>query len=112
MTAEAKQSNIVVFGLSYRTAPVALRGDISFGMGDTVGALRDAFRLPKTSEALLLSTCNRTEFYFVTPDASEAREVWLSWIGRRLGHGVLSMAGASPYPRGAATASSWRDNGW
>ena len=82
MTAEVKQSKIVVFGLSYRTAGVGLRGDVSFDLGDTVGALRDAFRRPKISEALVLSTCNRTEFYFVTPEVSTVREVWLGWIGR------------------------------
>jgi glutamyl-tRNA reductase len=56
-------ADLVLFGVSFRTAPMAVREALSF---DTNGA-GDLLRRARTElpgvEALVLSTCNRTEFY-------------------------------------------------
>lgn len=60
-----------VLGLNHQTAPVDLRERIAFGPGTLPDALASLRALPSVSEAALLSTCNRTELYAVTPDAEQ-----------------------------------------
>lgn len=56
-----------VIGLSYHTASLDLRGRASF-TGDSAKHLLDILRQHGVSEAMVLSTCNRTEVYFAGPD--------------------------------------------
>jgi glutamyl-tRNA reductase len=56
-----------VIGLSYHTASLDLRGRASF-TGDAAKHLLDVLRKHGVSEAMVLSTCNRTEVYFAGPD--------------------------------------------
>lgn len=56
-----------VIGLSYRTASVELRGRASF-QGDKALLLLNLLREHGVSEAMVLSTCNRTEIYYAGPD--------------------------------------------
>ncbi len=60
-----------VLGLNHQTAPVDLRERIAFDAGSLPSALASLRALPQVSEAALLSTCNRTELYAVTPDAEQ-----------------------------------------
>ncbi len=61
-----------VVGISYRTAPVEAREQVA--LADE--ALRLAHRrlAEQTGQAVILSTCNRTEFYTLTDSPDEARE--------------------------------------
>ena len=61
-----------VVGISYRTAPVEAREQVA--LADE--ALRLAHRrlAEQTGQAVILSTCNRTEFYTLTDAPDEARE--------------------------------------
>ena len=55
--------SLYVLGINHQTAPVALRERVAFGP-DTLPPALDALRgLPGVHEAVLLSTCNRTELY-------------------------------------------------
>ena len=61
--------NLVVTGINFRTAPLALRERLSFRADDVHALLQRMSRdLPK-SEFALLSTCNRTELYAAGPEA-------------------------------------------
>ena len=60
-----------VLGLNHQTAPVDLRERIAFDARSLPSALASLRALPQVSEAALLSTCNRTELYAVTPDAEQ-----------------------------------------
>lgn len=65
--------HIVVTGLNHQTAPVELRERLSLS-GDRLIEAHDALRrLPGVHEAVVLSTCNRTEVYTVSicPAAGE-----------------------------------------
>jgi glutamyl-tRNA reductase len=65
-----------VLGLNHQTAPVELRERASFGgdaLPQALASLRDT---PQVAEAVLLSTCNRTELYAVA-DSGEALAQWL-----------------------------------
>lgn len=54
---------LLVLGLNHTTAPVAIRERITFGPDIIVGALRSFVEATGASEAVILSTCNRTEVY-------------------------------------------------
>lgn len=56
--------NIQCVGISHRTAPIDIRERIWFSqeeIAQVLRALRDNF----AEEAVLVSTCNRTELYYV-----------------------------------------------
>lgn len=57
-------------GLSHQTAPLDVRERVAFSDPDLPQALKALRAIPGVREALLLSTCNRTEVYLVTPDGS------------------------------------------
>jgi len=54
---------IAVVGLSHRTAPIEVRERFVFGPKDAEAALLDLVKRGVAREAVLLSTCNRTELY-------------------------------------------------
>jgi glutamyl-tRNA reductase len=67
-----------ILGLNHNTAPVEIR-ELVIYQGDDVGrALNELVRLQGIDEAVILSTCNRTEFYLESDDAGVAAvESWL-----------------------------------
>ncbi len=70
---------ILAYGLSYRTAPLAFRERVAFPQEAIADALKDLLgRLPDVQEAVILSTCNRTEIYTAMPaDSQAALAAWL-----------------------------------
>jgi len=55
--------SILALGLNHTTAPVAIRERVTFGPDIIVGALVNLTARDDISEAIILSTCNRTELY-------------------------------------------------
>lgn len=55
--------SLVVIGVSHHTAPVEVRERFAFGPRDIVPALREIRERTGVDEAVLVSTCNRTELY-------------------------------------------------
>jgi glutamyl-tRNA reductase len=67
-----------ILGLNHNTAPVEIREQVVFAGDEIARALAQVRDLEGVDEAMLLSTCNRTEFYVITDDAGEARlREWL-----------------------------------
>jgi glutamyl-tRNA reductase len=67
-----------ILGLNHNTAPVEIREQVVFA-GDEVGqALSRLTDIEGVDEAVLLSTCNRTEFYVMTSD--DGRERLQAWL--------------------------------
>ncbi|HEY5673123.1 MAG TPA: glutamyl-tRNA reductase [Malonomonas sp.] len=64
--------NIIVVGLSHKTAPVEIREKVAFAPTAMAEPLRQMLALPAISEAVIVSTCNRVELYAVSrnPDAA------------------------------------------
>lgn len=60
--------NIVVVGLSHKTAPVELRELLAISESRLGEALRRLFGYPVVKEAMFLETCNRVEVYAVVQD--------------------------------------------
>ena len=68
-----------IIGLNHNTAPVEIREQVVYANGDAPRALRALRGLDEVDEAMLLSTCNRTEFYVEGADAAgDAIAAWLS----------------------------------
>ena len=59
---------IVLLGISHKTAPVELRECIAISGDESITALQTLQRQPDINEVLLFSTCNRVELLFVTND--------------------------------------------
>ena len=58
--------SIVTIGINHKTTPLAIRERFSFNHDCASLALQDLMRLPSVNEAVLLSTCNRTEIYTIS----------------------------------------------
>ncbi|MEZ5560859.1 MAG: glutamyl-tRNA reductase [Pseudomonadales bacterium] len=72
---------ILAYGLNYRTAPIDVRERIAFPEDGIEAALRDiAGAVPSLSEAVLVSTCNRTELYAAMDPADEL--LVPAWLAR------------------------------
>ena len=77
--------DVVVLGVSHRTAPVALREKLTIVPEQLDGTLRELKTLPGVREIALLSTCNRVEVYAVTADAEGALRALSVDLARRAG---------------------------
>ncbi|MGZ5101628.1 MAG: glutamyl-tRNA reductase [Usitatibacter sp.] len=65
-----------VLGINHHSAPLEVREKLAFPPERQGDALSDLAAQPGVSEAVLVSTCNRTEVYCRADDADSAR-VWL-----------------------------------
>ncbi len=52
--------NIIVSGISFRTAPVEIRERLSFDTEEQKKAIQSMQKLSNARECILISTCNRT----------------------------------------------------
>ena len=70
---------LLALGLNHKTAPIDIRERVSFGPDIVVGALRSLAEQAGAGEAVIVSTCNRTEIY-CAGDAldGDALQRWLS----------------------------------
>ena len=66
-----------VLGINHQTAPVALRERVAFAADSLAPALDSLRALPQVQEAVLLSTCNRTELY-AHADDDQVLADWLA----------------------------------
>ena len=83
-------AGLSVIGLNHRTAPVAVREQVALGGDGVLQLLRLVHREPVLEEALVLSTCNRTEFYFVAGGADDPLEYLLGHVGALRGSGAVA----------------------
>lgn len=75
-------NDVVVVGLSHRTAAVELRERLSATMSELEYELR-SIRTGPVNEALLLSTCNRVEIYASASAAREAARLARAYLAER-----------------------------
>ncbi|HEX4151401.1 MAG TPA: glutamyl-tRNA reductase [Steroidobacteraceae bacterium] len=66
-----------VLGLNHKTAPVALREKVAFSEDRLAAALRTLKQESGVAEALILSTCNRTELYWSGAATPHELSQWL-----------------------------------
>lgn len=71
---------ILALGINHNTAPVALRERVAFAPEQMVEALQQLSGNLGLSDAVILSTCNRTEIYCSGNQANS--EAVLDWLGK------------------------------
>ncbi|MEP6495748.1 MAG: glutamyl-tRNA reductase [bacterium] len=82
---------LIVVGLNHRGAPLDVRERVAYRateVAPALEALRDGCGI---RESVVLSTCNRTEVYFVESDVDATPAVW-SELSARLGTGIDASA--------------------
>ncbi|MEO8376668.1 MAG: glutamyl-tRNA reductase [Candidatus Sumerlaeota bacterium] len=72
--------SLVCLGMNHHSAPLKLLESVSFGPADMKDALGDLRKKSEAKELVGLSTCNRTEFYFVSSDAKAAQDGLLARV--------------------------------
>ncbi len=69
---------LLAVGINHNTAPVSLRERLAFPANILASTLKDLVHIREITEAAILSTCNRTEFYCDLDSCN--RQVLIDWI--------------------------------
>src|SRR4051794_41945401 len=93
-------SGLLALGVSHQTAPLALREQLALTEGRAAGVLNALVSEEPISEAVALSTCNRTELYLVATDSVEAETARLGVLAREAGSRPPPLVGPPFTPRG------------
>ena len=75
-------SELLVLGLSHKTTPLALRELLAMTETAAVSFCREAVDQPGAEEAVVISTCNRTEVYLVASDPVAGEAAILGMLAR------------------------------
>ena len=68
----------VTYGINHNTAPLSIRENIAFNVEVLPAALASLKQQPYVVEAVILSTCNRTEIYcYIDNDCEQNIRTWL-----------------------------------
>src|SRR6478672_1146546 len=97
-------SGLLALGVSHRTAPLALREQLALTEGRAAGVLNALVSEEPISEAVALSTCNRTELYLVVTESVEAEAAGLGALAREAGIRPTELLGSLYSLRGAEAA--------
>jgi glutamyl-tRNA reductase len=87
--------HLVVVGISHRTAPLELRERFALTGVEAVGLGRRLLDSDTVAEAVVLSTCNRTELYLFADDTSAAVRLAVERLAERGGVGPAELAAAA-----------------
>ena len=94
---------LLVVGVSHKTAPVAVRERLAIEPDALRGALVEVNGLAGVREAVMLATCNRVELYVAVDDADEAARGIADALARRAEVGAAEL-GQHLYERRDAAA--------
>jgi len=97
-------SELLALGISHKTAPVALRERLAFTESEAVEFACQATATAEVREAVVISTCNRTEVYLVVGDPVTAESDVLGLLARRADIRPTELADAIYSPRNCDTA--------
>jgi glutamyl-tRNA reductase len=97
-------SELLALGISHKTAPVALRERLAFTEAQAVEFALQATGTPEVREAVVISTCNRTEIYLVVGDPVRAESDVLGLLAGRAAIRPTELAEAIYSPRNCDAA--------
>ena len=86
-------NELIALGTSHKTAGVAVREKIALTEAASERFMRELVGEETISEAVVLSTCNRTELYLVVGDPVEAESIVLGALARRAGVRPTELVG-------------------
>jgi glutamyl-tRNA reductase len=84
--------NLLLVGISHRTAPVDLRERVDFQARGVAEALRSVAVRGSTREAVVGSTCNRAELYVACDDAAATRADLVAFLSEFHGVQISELA--------------------
>jgi glutamyl-tRNA reductase len=73
--------HVFLLGVSHQTAPIDLRERLDFSSRDVGAAVEAVAARCSAGEAVVLSTCNRSEIYVASDDPARARSELLEFLG-------------------------------
>jgi glutamyl-tRNA reductase len=97
-------SEVLCLGISHKTAPVALRERLAMPDAEAQRFLHEAVAAPAVDEAVVISTCNRTEVYLTVTDAVAAETAVLGALAARAGIRPTELAEVIYSPRNCDAA--------
>ncbi|HXD54560.1 MAG TPA: glutamyl-tRNA reductase [Solirubrobacteraceae bacterium] len=97
-------SELLALGISHKTAPVSLRERLAFNGVETEEFLHTVVATDEVREAVVISTCNRTEIYLVVGDPVQAEGDVLGLLARRADIRPTELAEAIYSPRNCDAA--------
>jgi glutamyl-tRNA reductase len=97
-------SELLTLGVSHKTAPVALRERVAFSESEAVEFLGALTAGEHVREAVVISTCNRTEVHLVVGDPVRAESEVLGALARRAGIRPTELAQVIYSPRNCDAA--------
>ncbi|MGI0486064.1 glutamyl-tRNA reductase [Pantanalinema rosaneae CENA516] len=86
--------NIVIVGLSHKTAPVEVREKLSIPETQCEKAIAQLCAYPHIEEVAILSTCNRLEIYIVTSETEQGIREVIQFLSD---HSKLPIASLRPF---------------
>jgi glutamyl-tRNA reductase len=99
---------LLALGISHKTAPVALRERLAFTEAQSIELAEQIVDTAHVHEAVVISTCNRTEIYLVVDGAGgalvKAEADVLGMLARRASIRPTELAGAIYSPRNCDAA--------
>ena len=72
--------HLFLLGVSHRTAPIELRERLDFSSRDVGGAVEALASRSSATESVVLSTCNRSEIYVASGDATRIRGELMAFL--------------------------------
>ncbi|HEX8207338.1 MAG TPA: glutamyl-tRNA reductase [Solirubrobacteraceae bacterium] len=97
-------SELILLGISHKTAPVALRERLALTGGQLPDLLTALVATPAIDEAVAISTCNRTEVYLVASDGVSGESAALGALAERAGIRPTELAEVIYSPRNCDAA--------
>jgi glutamyl-tRNA reductase len=97
-------SELLALGISHKTAPVALRERLAFSESQAIEFAAQATATSEVREAVVISTCNRTEVYLVVGNAVRAESDVLGLLAGRAAIRPTELAEAIYSPRNCDAA--------
>ncbi|BFM49415.1 glutamyl-tRNA reductase [Marinomonas sp. THO17] len=76
---------LITVGVNHKTAPIAIREQVAFAPEKMIEALSSLVTDQRAQEAIIVSTCNRTELYCSVEDLHKIDQV-IAWLGQY--HGI------------------------
>jgi glutamyl-tRNA reductase len=97
-------SELLALGISHKTAPVARRERLALTTAAAEALCRELVLTEVVTEAVAISTCNRTEVYVVTTDPVQAESELLGRLAQRAGIRPTELAEIMYSPRNCDAA--------
>jgi glutamyl-tRNA reductase len=95
---------LLALGVSHKTAPVAVRERLAFSDAEARRFVEELLGADAAQEAVVISTCNRTELYVVANDPVQAESAVLTALARRADIRPTELAEVMYFPRNCDAA--------